>query len=254
MSGNLFSARVKRFRNSFFPLLFVALVLLFGCSTANFSSINSNTAFASPTELTTVLTNGNNAMLHWKNNATADSGVWIEYTTLGYDWIQLDAFPSDENVNEFLHANLAPRTRFLYRLQPFFGRPTKTLEITTGNSTNGATSFSDGPISPTNNISTGKKFSVRSLKTFVKAAPADLTATLSSPTSVDLHWRNHAADEDGYLLEISAHPKSDFAPCALLPANATSFRKTHLPPKTKIYFRVRAFFYGKPSDVCQVDS
>lgn len=245
---------MKRFHICYWAVSFAVLLFLFGCSTENFSSTNPAAAFASPTELTATLTNGNNVILHWKNNATVDGGVWIEYTTPGYDWIQLDAFSSDENATEFLHANLAPQTKFLYRLQPFFGRPTKTVEITTGNSTNGAASFSDGPIGPINTISSGIKFSIRSLKTFVKAAPTDLTATLSSPTSVDLHWHNHAADEDGYLLEISAHSSGDFAPCALLPPNATSFRKTRLPTKTKIYFRVRAFFYGKPSDVRQVDS
>jgi len=240
---------MKLFGNHFWLTSFAALIFAFGCSTANFSSsANSSAAFASPTELSAALTNGNHVILHWKNNATADGGVWIEYTTPGYDWIQLDAFASDENATQFLHADLAPQTKFIYRLQPYFGRPTKPVEITTGDSTNGTSRFSDGPISSTNQYSSGKKVSIRSLNTFAQAMPRDLTVMLSSPTSVDLHWKDCASDEDGYLLEISARSDGGFAPCALLPANATSFRKTALPLKTKIYFRVRAFFYGKSSD------
>ncbi len=241
---------MKTFWNYFWPAIFAALIFSFaGCSSLNWNSLaNSNTAFASPTELSAALTNGNNVILHWKNYAVADGGVWVEYTTPGYDWIQLDAFPSDENTTQFLHANLAPQTKFIYRLQPYFGRPTKPVEITTGNLTNGAALFSDGPIASTNEISSAENFSIHSLKTFSKAVPADLTATLSSPTSVDLHWRDCTSDDDGYLLEISAQSDGGFSPCALLPPKATSFRKTSLPPKTKIYFRVRAFFYGKPTD------
>ena len=96
------------------------------------------------------------------------------------------------------------------------------------------------------------KYSIRKRQTFALATPTDLAANLSSPTSVDLHWKDHASAEDGYLLEVSRHPNREFVPCALLPARAASFRKTGLPPETKCYFRVRAFFYGKPSDQASV--
>jgi hypothetical protein len=89
--------------------------------------------------------------------------------------------------------------------------------------------------------------SLRKITTFAMATPSDLTTTLSSPTSIDLRWRDHSLDEDGFLLEISAS-NGDFVPCALLPPNTTSFRKTELPSETKCYFRIRSFFYGKPSE------
>lgn len=221
-----------------------------GCSTST-SQVAGNNRFASPTELTATLTNGNDVVLHWKNNATADGGNWIEYTTPGYDFIKLDAYPSDAGMASFLHANLAPGTTFIYQIQPFFGCPTKPVEITTGiAASNDLPIFAEAPMASTNEILSGAKTprcSIRSPRTFARVVPTDLTATLSSGTSVDLHWQDHASGEDGYLLEISAHADGDFVPCALLPPAATSFRKTGLPPETKCYFRVRAFFYGQPS-------
>ena len=213
------------------------------------------TAFTAPTDVTATLTNGNNVIVHWRKTTTLDGGVWIEYTTPGYEYIKLQAFPSDDNETTFTHANIAPETTFLYHLQPFFGKPTKPVEITTGIApTNGDSKFVTGPINPTNTVTADqdKKFSIRTMATFAAAMPSDLSATLSSPTSVDVRWKDHASDEDGYLLEISARPDEAFVPCALMPPNMTSFRKAGLPGQTKVYFRLRAFFDGKPTDPVSV--
>jgi hypothetical protein len=253
------SSSMKRFKNYFWPAIFIALFSLAGCSTPERSqpvaASNPETSFTSPTGLTAALTNGNNVILRWKNTAMAEGGVWIEYTTPNYEYIKLDAFASDDHVTSFLHENLASQTTFIYRLQPFFGRPTKPVEITTGAGTNDPANLAAGPITSTNDIDSGEKilkYSIRSVQTFARAVPTDLTATLSSPNSVDLHWRDHALDADGCLLEVSARADGDFVPCALLSSDATGFRKTGLPPQTKCYFRVRAFFYGNPSDTASV--
>lgn len=250
---------MDNFKTLFCFIFFSALLVGFaGCSTPEekkpVASGNPETAFASPTELTATVTNGNDVVLHWKNNAAADGGVWVEYTTPGYEYIKLNAFASDDDVTSFLHQNLAPGTTFIYHILPFFGRPTKTVEVTTGIASSNEESVAvEGPIVATNKISSGeKKYSIRSLQIFDKAAPTDLTAALSSPTGVDLHWQDHASDADGCLLEVSARADGDFVPCALLPPDATGFRKTGLPSKTKCYFRVRSFFYGKPSDTVSV--
>jgi hypothetical protein len=244
---------MKHFGNYFWPAIFAALIFSFaGCSSLNRNrSAGSNPAFALPTELSAALTNGSNVVLHWKNNATADGGVWVEYTTPGSDYIQLDALDSDSGETSFVHPNVAPQTTLLYRLEPFFGRPTGSVGITTGPaSTNDVPHLPMGPIDPTNAVALDQwpKFSIRTMTTFARAMPSDLTTALSSPSSVDVRWKDHASDEDGFLLEISADPAAGFVPCALLPPDTTSFRKTGLPPTTKCYFRVRAFFYGRPTD------
>jgi len=239
---------MKPFINYFWPVISTALIFtLAGCSTL--SRDHSAAAFAAPTELSATPTNGN-VFIRWKINATADGGVWIEYTTPGSDYVPLDALDSDSGETSFIHPNVPAQTTFLYRLQPFFGQPTKSIEITTGAAaSNEVSNLPMGPIDPTNNVAFDRyrKYSIRRLASFSRAMPSDLTATLSAPTSVDLRWKDHSTDEDGYLLEVSASPVEAFVACALLPPNTTSFRKTGLPPQTKCYFRVRAFFYDKPT-------
>src|SRR5581483_6633919 len=211
---------------------------------------SSDAVFASPTQLTAAVTNGSNIILHWKNDASVDGGNWIEYTTAKFDYVKLDAL-TDTRETFFLHPNLAPETTFIYHLQPFFGRATAPVEITTGSApTNQTPALAEGPLDQTNSPAGEKiqKYSIRSLPTFANAVPSDLTATLSSPTSVDLHWKDHASDADGFLLEVAPRPDGEYRPCALLPPDVTSFRKTLLPPQKKCYFRVRAFFYGKPNE------
>jgi len=243
---------MKHLGHYFGPTIFAALIFSFaGCAGLNRNRPAApDTAFALPTELSAAATNGNNVIVRWKNNATAAGGVWVEYTTPGSDYIQLDALDSDSGETSFLHPNVSPQTTLLYRLEPFFGEPTKSADITTGTAStiDDAASLLMGPIDPTNTVAADRyqKYSIRKIATFHQAMPADLTTTLSSPTSVDVRWRDHSTDEDGYLLEISARPDEAFVPCALLPPDTTSFRKTRLPVQTTCYFRVRALFYGKP--------
>lgn len=244
---------MKIFGNFFCLVLCAALVFECGCSTQNLNPAKDATTFNSPSQLTVALTNGD-IILHWKNNATAEGGNWVEFTTPGSEFIKLASFASDANTTSFLHPKVAPQTTFIYHIQPFFGRATKPVEITTGIATNGEPMLDEGPIVSTNEVpgTHPPKCSIRSPQTFAEATPVELTATLSSPVSVDLHWKDCAADEDGFYLEVGERPNGKFQACALLPPDITSFRQIRLAPQTKYYFRVRAFFDGKPSDTASV--
>jgi len=70
---------------------------------------------------------------------------------------------------------------------------------------------------------------------------------MASASSVDLRWEDRADDEDGYLVEMATDRDKAATICALLPPDSTSFKKARLPPATDCNFRVRAFFYGEPS-------
>ncbi len=241
--------------------LAVVAAWMAGCSHPNSKTpVDSNsesTAFARPTQLMAAITNGDSVVLHWKNNATVEGGNWVEFATPGSEYTKLSVFMSDAPCVSFIHPRVAPQSTFIYHVEPFFGRASGPVEITTGVPTNNAPQLGEGPIAGAGVNASGEgapKYSLRALQTFAQAAPADLTATLSSPTSVDLCWKDRAADEDGYLLEIGRNPAGPFALCALLPPDTTSFRKIHLPPATKCYFRVRAYFYGKPSDTASVNT
>lgn len=208
-------------------------------------------AFPLPRRLAATWSGAHDVVLRWEHPARADAGCWVEYTTPGAPFIQLDAI-TDPAMTTFVHRNVAPDTVLQYRLEPFFGRPTAPLAIMTGAAPKSDTPpLPAGPIDPPP-VDTVPRFALRSARTFAAAMPVELTATLSSATSVDLRWRDRSSDEDGFLVELAARPDGRYVACALLPPNVTSFRKTELPPHQRCYFRVRAFFYGPPTEVVSV--
>src|SRR6185369_1264102 len=207
---------MKTFWNWFRVTVAMAVIIhLAGCSTSTGTSGGAKAAFASPGPLTATLTNGNNIVLHWKDNATAPGGIWVEYSQPDYVWTKLDAFPSDEHITSFAHLDLAPQTVYIYHILPFFGQPTQPVDITTGVASTNLADLVSGPIDSTNGIPPVErisKYSIRKMQTFTMATPTDLTASLSSPTSVDLHWKDRASAEDGYFLEVSRYPDREFVP------------------------------------------
>ena len=240
---------MRTFVRSFWSSLGLALGLA-TVSTGAAETPASQSAFASSNRLTATLSGDLTIAVQWNNAVTPEGGNWLEYTTAQDDFVKLSAFTDPKTVS-FVHRDLVPGTIFLYRLQPFFGRATAPVVITTGGAAVADLSLRDGPIDPP---ATGTaadsppQVSIRAGGTFSQAAATDLTASLSSPTSVDLHWTDHANDEDGFLLEISTERDAGYEACALLPPNVTSFRKTNLAASRRYFFRVRAFFYGAASE------
>ena len=207
-------------------------------------------AFASPGRLTATLVDAATVELRWSRRATADGGTWIELATPGDDFVKVEAVAPE--VTSFRDAQLAPGTTFLFRLAPFFGRPSPVVAVTTGPAPRDPPSEAEGPLDPAPaQPSAAPAVSIRSLATFAAAAPAELTAARSSPTSVELRWSDHASDEDGYLVEVGGDPR-DLAIAALLPPDTTSFRKIELPAESIVYLRVRAFFDGAPSPAVSI--
>ena len=217
--------------------------------------------FAGPSDLVATMPDPYNVHLQWKNHATAEGGNLVEFQ-LHPEGASLPAEEREDfvilgflNANEttFRHENLGSETVFTYRIRPYFGKSSEPAKITTG-SAEAAKTEPDEPEGPLEKPGANSKSqsddlkSVRQPATFGAATPANLSAALSSPTHVVLRWNERASNADGYLVEISLYHDKDFHVCALLPPHTTSFQKTGLPPETTIYFRVRAFFYGLPSN------
>ncbi len=217
--------------------------------------------FAAPSSLVSTMPDRYNVHLQWKNHATAEGGNLVEFqmfpegTSLPADerdqFLILAFLPSTETT--FRHENLGSETVFLYRIRPYFGPCTTPTEITTGPAAaaENEPEAAEGPLEEPGKTSKGGDAlpSLRAADTFAAAAPTQLTVERSGATQVVLRWQDRAADGDGYLVEVSRFPDRDFQICALLPPRTTSFRKIGLPPDTKLYFRVRAFFHGPPSNV-----
>ena len=204
---------------------------------------SSTAAFAPPSDLVAERHGDRDVELRWRHHAHAPGGYWVELTTPGGDFVKLGAVWPD--APRFRHTDLAPETTFIYRVEPFFGTPSAPAELTTGEGAAGTQE--EGPFTPPADARAG-----RSLRTHADAAPATLTATLAAADTVELRWQDRARDEDGYLVELADGATGAFAVRALLPANSTSFRALELPPRTHVRFRVRAFFYGKPSNLVAV--
>jgi hypothetical protein len=217
--------------------------------------------FAPPSDLVATMPDPYNLHLRWKNHATAEGGNLVEFQ-LHPEGAPLSAEEQKEFLilgflgrkeDTFRHENLGSETVFSYRIRPYFGTCSEPASITTGSAAaaENEPAEPEGPLEePRENPKTESTLkSIRAPSSFAAAAPIGLTLSLSSATHVVLRWEDHAANEDGYLVEISPHPDRDFQVCALLPPHTTSFRKIGLPPETKIYFRVRAFFYGPPSNL-----
>jgi len=226
-------------------LLVSAAAGLTGCSTPQ----SNEKAFAPPTQLTTTLVDPIDIDLRWKDNATDAAGYFVEYSPeANNEFVIIAAQPP--NATTYLHPHLLPRTRFVYRIVPFFGPASNTAEIKTGKK-GAQQSPTPAEIADTNSPEAGIKKSIRSPATFAVAAPADLRATLIPPAGVKLDWIDHASDADGYLLEIKPEWSHYFKVSAVLPPHTTTLTSYGFPSDTKFTFRVRAFFYGQPSNLAR---
>jgi hypothetical protein len=211
-------------------------------------------AFAPPTELIAIMVDPINIDLRWKDNATEEAGYFVEYSPdANEDFILIEALP--QNTTRFRHANLMPQTRSIYRVRPFFGKASNIAEVTTGKggpqqAPSGKIADSETAKSPAGGVDENKK-SIRSTLTAAQAAATDLTATLIPPAGVMLKWKDHAKDAHGYLVEIKQGSNPDFKISVFLDPGTTSWDSYDFPLETKFSFRVRAFFYGQPSNLAK---
>ena len=250
----LWALRCQRSKLAGWSLLVGVLFPSFGCSRSAkaTAAIDPNTsAFAAPTELTATLADPIDIDLKWKANATRAGGYLVEYSpNADNEFITIAAVPA--GVTTYRHPNLIPQTRFVFHVLPYFGEPSNVAEITTGKKESQQPpkpERSDKAALPPSSAAT--RYSIRSASTLDQAAPTDLKASLISPAGVKLDWKNHAKDEDGYMLEIKTDPDPDFKLSAFLEPGTSTLTTYNLPYESRVSFRVRAFFYGKPSNVAE---
>jgi hypothetical protein len=233
---------MKKFRLNIMLLIFTG-ILFAGCSTAPVTDEN---AFAAPMHLTATLATPIDIDLNWQDNAANAAGYFVEYSPQANDeFVIITALPPDST--KYRHPHLLPHTEFVFRVVPFFGPASKSAGIKTGKA-GPQQSPAASEIAETNSPDIGTKNSIRSMSTFAEGAPTDFRATLIPPAGVKLDWVDHASDAEGYLIEIKAEWSSNFLVSAILPPHTTSLTSYGLPPETRFDFRVRPFFYGKPSN------
>jgi hypothetical protein len=95
------------------------------------------------------------------------------------------------------------------------------------------------------------KGSIRNGTTPTGAAPSNLKAELITNTvsGFKLTWTDQSTDEAGFFLERQRAGSSAFLVCALVEPNINSFGWAFEPPEKTGSFRIRAYYYGEPSNV-----
>lgn len=199
---------------------------------------------------------GTGVDLAWEGGSSDEVAWFIEYS-LGdeQDFNILTIIPHTPGTMRFTHADVLHDTRINYRLRPATGPASTVVKATTSQPTDQLPGLrEEGPLEGVRDAlrHDPRPPSEQDSSRRPAVPPAELTATLSSPTSVDLRWKDRSPDESGYVIEASTRPDAGYVVCALLPPDAKNFRKTELPPNTTCFFRVRAFVYGPASAVVSV--
>jgi hypothetical protein len=73
-----------------------------------------------------------------------------------------------------------------------------------------------------------------------------LTATLTTPTNIDLAWRALDPAAAGQVVEYATEPNGTYTILGYLPPTETKYRHPDLIPQTRFYYRIRPY-YGTAS-------
>ncbi|MFA5129715.1 MAG: fibronectin type III domain-containing protein [Patescibacteria group bacterium] len=80
----------------------------------------------------------------------------------------------------------------------------------------------------------------------VPSAPTNLSATATSPTSVQLSWQDTSNNEAGFRIE-RRDPSSDYRSITSLPPNSTAYQDSSVVPQTSYLYRIIAVNSGGDS-------
>lgn len=198
--------------------------------------------------------------LEWHDPATDVAGHILEYTNhpATEEYVPLGFFPP--NHTKFIHPRLIPETTFYYRVRPYYGPVSNPVEVSlpeelTAEEYSAAYArpedYQWAPPATLPESSSISKTSIRNTATSADAAPSNLQAELATNTvsGFKLTWTDRATDEQGFLLETQRAGSSEFLVCALVEPNINSFGWAFEPPEKNGFFRIRAYYYGEPSNV-----
>jgi hypothetical protein len=235
----------------------LALLLLTGGLAAGSTGLRGESSPASTIHLTSTLVSPIDVVLEWKDASPVVATHTVEYATNpAGPYIILSFCPPAQTT--YKHPNLMPQTTFYYRVRAIYGPTTNPIEVVLPNALSDA-EYADRYAKPEDYSWTApktlpdpapiEKKSVRDAAT--AAAPTDLKATFV-PTTVSgfqFTWTNHSSDEEGFFLETKDQGHPDFAICAKIDPKINAFGWGFHPPQRKASFRIRAYYFGTPSNL-----
>jgi titin len=176
----------------------------------------SNTASATtaqgpgaPADLTATTVSSSRVNLAWRDNASNETGFWIERSTNGTTFSAFAIVGA--NATSYGVTGLTASTAYWFRVRAYEGTNYSAYTNVAQATTQAA-----------------------------PAAPTSLSAASNATGKITLTWTDNATNEAGFWIERSTNG-STFTAVAVVGANATTFTNVGLTSGTTYYYRVRAY-------------
>jgi len=195
--------------------------------------------------------------LEWTTPAKDVAGYVVEWSpdpSTGFNILQF--VPPAQTA--FVHRDLRPDAASFYRVRAFYGQPSSAIEVSLDESLSDADYVArygeaeDFGWAVPKASSTTSNADTRSLRVAgARAAPQDFSASRveSTVSGFRFTWTDRASDEEGTLFEVRPAGAPDFQVRAVVAPDVNSIGYALEPPARKASFRVRAFYFGSPSNV-----
>lgn len=227
------------------------------CALAGCSSAPPDKAAKTPrstARLAATLDSPVDVTLRWKDDGAGVAGRTVEFATeRAGPYTALEFVPPGRTT--YRHPDLLPETPFYYRLRPYVGPASASVEVVLPPGEPSEKELTDNQEWMTPRTVKGPKvrpapLTPRPTADANRAAtPTDFKPTVKHATGIQFTWTDRAADEDGYLLEVRQAGSEGYRPVALLDPDINSFGLITLPEEKRASYRVRAFLYGEQSNV-----
>jgi hypothetical protein len=203
-----------------------------------------------PIQLTATLDSPIDITLTWTIPADDAAGRVVEFATEpGGKYTILKFVPPNQTT--FTHPDLMPETSFYYRVRPFYGPASPEVDIALPAGGFDQKAENDDHAWAYPRAVPDRSVATRPVRATDAAAatPTDFRGAVVHANGIKFTWADRASDEEGYLLEVKPVGKADFRVVAVLDPNINSFGLITLPTEKAASYRVRAFYYGKSSNV-----
>ena len=201
-------------------------------------------------QLTSELRGPHEVVLAWRDTGPPPAGRIVEFATEpSGQYTTIDHLPPSQMT--FTHSQLIPDTNFFYRIRPFYGPASASVEMHMPPPPPGEDIDKDHhewappKTAPEANQS---KERLRGPDN-AAAAPTRFQGKVMHSQGILFTWVDRAVDEDAYMIEVKAQTAPEYKVAALLDPNINSFGLITLPDEKVASYRVRAAYYGKPSNV-----
>jgi hypothetical protein len=201
-----------------------------------------------PVALTATLVSPTNVTLSWHDSGPVPAGRVVEYATApNGPFTPLGFLPPSQTT--FQHRDLMPTTTFYYRVRPFYGPASHTVDVALPPGAYDDQAQADQSWAAPRTVP-GAPVTRQSIRDgSTSGAPTNLTATVVNANGIKLAWTDHAGDADGYLVESKPAGGTDFNAIELLGPDINTCGIVTLPTEKNATYLIRAFYYGDPSNI-----